>query len=440
MERAKLGAGGDFMRYALVNPNWTFTGSVYFGCPEPHLPLELAYAKRALEKAGHEAEIMDAHMFGLSLGELRARLEDFEPDFTVLSTAPTYLFWRCAQPELSVPEKTAAVIAEVAGVLVAVGPHPSSSPGSCLARLRADAVLRGEFEQALPLLAQEDWRGIPGLVFNWRGRLHGKDGRVQMADVARLPALIWSDEWIARHGHHHQRFDAAPLGPGAEVEASRGCPYSCVFCAREHFRSSYRKRPLAVVLAEIDGLLAKGVEYVYFIDELFLPDRVLLSELAARGLKFGIQTRIDLWKPRDLALLGRAGCVSMEAGLECPTPEGRAMLGKRSAMSTEQMVGMLALAKRAIPFVQTRLVDSGYENPEHVARWRERLRERGIWSNDPAPMFPYPGSTIYRRMWGEPDDLAWERALAQYLGSIERSNQVRGARAAPGRRGLVLSS
>ena len=29
------------MKVALVNPNWRFDGSIYFGCREPHLPLEL---------------------------------------------------------------------------------------------------------------------------------------------------------------------------------------------------------------------------------------------------------------------------------------------------------------------------------------------------------------------------------------------------------------
>ena len=28
------------MRFALVNPPWAFEGSIYFGCREPHLPLE----------------------------------------------------------------------------------------------------------------------------------------------------------------------------------------------------------------------------------------------------------------------------------------------------------------------------------------------------------------------------------------------------------------
>ena len=31
------------MKYALINPNWSFEGSIYFGCREPHLPLEFGY-------------------------------------------------------------------------------------------------------------------------------------------------------------------------------------------------------------------------------------------------------------------------------------------------------------------------------------------------------------------------------------------------------------
>ncbi len=37
------------MRFALVNPPWNFEGSIYFGCREPHLPLELGYSKALLE-------------------------------------------------------------------------------------------------------------------------------------------------------------------------------------------------------------------------------------------------------------------------------------------------------------------------------------------------------------------------------------------------------
>ena len=35
------------MKIALVNPAWSYDGSIYFGCRHEHLPLELGYAGAA---------------------------------------------------------------------------------------------------------------------------------------------------------------------------------------------------------------------------------------------------------------------------------------------------------------------------------------------------------------------------------------------------------
>ena len=94
------------MRVALLNPRWSFEGSIYFGCRDPHLPLEHGYTKALLETRGHEVLLLDAHLLDLGLDEVRAELRAFGPDMTVLTTAPTYLFWRCPPPELRVPQQT----------------------------------------------------------------------------------------------------------------------------------------------------------------------------------------------------------------------------------------------------------------------------------------------------------------------------------------------
>jgi B12-binding domain/radical SAM domain protein of rhizo-twelve system len=229
---------------------------------------------------------------------------------------------------------------------------------------------------------------------------------------------------IRRHDHHHHRFDAEPIGPGAEVEASRGCPYHCTFCAKENFRNTYRRRPANVVLEEIDALQRQGVEYIYFIDEIFLPHAELLRGLLGRGLKFGVQTRIDLWKPQALELLGRAGCVSAECGVESLTAEGRDRLVKHCRMTTEQLADRLLEAKRHIPFVQANLIAMPHDDGELVQRWCKQMRDAGVWANDPVPLFPYPGSPDYRRLWGEPDDTAWERAHDHYLDQFRAFSDV----------------
>src|SRR5512142_210329 len=94
------------MRYSLINPPWSFEGSIYFGCREPHLPLEYGYSKLLLERAGHEVQVIDAQLDGLTNAQVRGQAAAFHPDFTVVTTAPSYLFWRCAPPELRVPGET----------------------------------------------------------------------------------------------------------------------------------------------------------------------------------------------------------------------------------------------------------------------------------------------------------------------------------------------
>lgn len=342
---------------------------------------------------------------------------------TVLTTAPTYLFWRCAPPELRVPAALLRRLEGRAGRLVAVGPHASTTPGATIRKLGVEVAVMGECEETLSALADAEPAAVASVAWNDGGeiRLNGGPGAAAFID---LPALRWPPEWIGRHRHHHHRFDRPPAAPGAEVEASRGCPYACTFCAKDNFRDRFRRRRLAILLDEIDGLIAQGVEYLYFIDEIFLPHRPLLEALAARPVEFGVQTRLDLWKPEMIELLGAAGCVSIEAGVESITPEGRAALDKDCRLDTETLTNRLILAKRCVPFVQANLLLSAEDDAEAVRAWRDEVRRHGIWANDPVPLFPYPGSPAYRRRWGLPDDDAWERALDHYLGRFSDFSDI----------------
>ncbi len=412
------------MKVALVNPPWHFEGSIYFGCREPHLPLELGAAKLLLEQAGHQVLLLDGHLNQTSAADLADEIADFRPAFTVVTTAPSYLFWRCAPPELRVPREMIAALDGRGGAIVAVGPHGSATPRATLRKLGADVVLRGEPEEAIAALAaawpRTDVAGAATLV---RGDLL-LTGATQATRFEALGALHWPDEWIARHPHHHHRFDCTPTGSGAELEASRGCPYHCSFCAKIDFRDAYRRRDLPTLLGEIDRLAAQGATYLYFIDEIFLPWPALLEALALRRLQFGVQTRIDLWKPPLLELLGRAGCVSIEAGVESLTEDGRAALDKSCRMTTDELTERLLLARRHVPFVQANLIQTTGDDAGQIETWRARLQQGGVWANDPVPMFAYPSSPDYHARWGTPDDDAWERALDHYLAQFTRFSDI----------------
>ncbi len=410
------------MRFALINPSWNFEGSIYFGCQQPHLPLEFGYAKALLEERGHECILIDGQLDRLTPDEVIEQTAAFRPDFSVVTTAPSYLFWRCAPPEIRVPQELCARLKPLGGKIVVVGPHGSTTPRPTLRKTGADYVILGECEEVLPRLA-ENHEQLSSVAY-WSGDEIVVRGPNFASDMNRLHALCWPKASIAKHDHHHHRFDAPPQGPGAEMEASRGCPYHCTFCAKDNFRNNYRKRPLAVILRELDGLIESGVEYIYFIDEIFLPDAALLSGLAERKIKIGVQTRIDLWKEEAIEALARAGCVSIEAGVESITEAGRAYLDKKCKMSTEELTGRLTFAKQLVPFVQANLLAMTEDDADVVEGWRQKLEAHGVWANKPVPLFPYPGSPEYTRKWGAPDDFAWERAHDAYLNGFDSFSDI----------------
>ena len=289
------------MRYALLNPKWSFQGSTYFGCPEPHFPLELLSAREMLRAAGHEVLLIDAFMEDLTPEQVETRLNGFGEDFLVIPTAPSYLFWRCPQPELRVPKQWIAALGPRSTVVV-IGPHGSVTPNATLDKTGADIVLRGEPDQTLPQLASMPWEMIAGCC--WRERATGaykSAPGLGVVDMQAVPMLDYSDYPVERHRHLHHIFPgngADHLMRGAEVEFARGCPYSCTFCNKTLFRNKYRERRLEAVVAEIDQLIARGVDYIYFIDEIFgvgKTVRGLLEEIAKRPVSIGFQTRIDLW-------------------------------------------------------------------------------------------------------------------------------------------------
>ncbi|MDG4878753.1 TIGR04295 family B12-binding domain-containing radical SAM protein [Mesorhizobium sp. WSM4935] len=416
------------MKVALVNPRWTYEHSIYFGCRQPHLPLELGYCKALLEANRHEVLMLDGQLQDLDNAALAERVAAFGANMTVVTTAPTYLFWRCAPPELRVPAEFLKHLAGRGGRTVAVGPHGSATPAPTLRKLGVDIVVRGECEEVVAELAGcDDWSAVPHTAW-LDGDAPSSNGGVAVSRFLDHPALHWPSDWIAAHAHHHHRFDANQKGFGAEVEASRGCPYNCSFCAKIDFRDTYRRRNHDAIIAEIDGLIAQGVGYVYFIDEIFLPQKALLEALIGRDVQFGVQTRIDLWKPELLELLGEAGCVSIEAGLESLTVEGREMLAKRCRLGTEELAALLVDARRHVPFVQANLIGVVEDDPALVDYWRKHLIDNGVWANEPVPLYPYPSSPSYRELWGEPDDLAWERAHEHYLASFRTFSDIQDQR------------
>ena len=403
------------MRFALINPDWNFTGSTYFGCRDPHIPLELLFSADKVKEAGHEALVIDAQTDKLSLAEVRTHVSAFDPDFLVIPSAPSYLFWRCPPPEVRVPAEWFRGIGGRAKKIL-VGPHSSATPLAAMRKTGADIVIKGECDQVIADLASQSWDLLDGVCYrDDQGREHVGAG-LAVVDMKTLGALDFKNYSVEKHSHRHHVFHGE--GRGAELEFARGCPWNCTFCNKQLFRNKFRERDVNAVLLEIDRLIERGVDYIYFIDEIFGVGKNvqrLLEGIAERNVQIGFQTRIDLWNEDLLDLLGRAHTISVECGIESITEEGREELNKNCRMTTERITELLIYAKQRIPWVQANLILTEKDDKNEIRRWQEHLKGYGVWVSEPVPMFPFPGSPLYVQTFGAPpDDLAWERAHHYY--------------------------
>jgi anaerobic magnesium-protoporphyrin IX monomethyl ester cyclase len=405
------------MKFALVNPAWDFRGSIYFGCQEPHYPLELLFSFDQIHAAGHEPFLIDAHSDHIALEQVKERVQQIEPDFLVIPTAPSYLFWRCPPPELRVPQQWFREL-DCGAVKVAIGPHGSATPAATLRKLNCDVVLRGEPDQILPKLPSVPWSELEGCCWKSAAGEHIASSSA-VTDMRSLGALKFDNYNVEAHTHRHHVFSGE--GRGAELEFARGCPWACSFCNKTLFRNKYRERDVDAVLQEVDRLIARGVNYIYFIDEIFGVGRNvqhLLDELAPRPITIGLQTRIDLWDEESLDRLGRAHCISMECGVESITEQGRDELNKNCRLSTERLSELLIYARGRIPWVQGNLILTEHDNRADIKNWQAHLKAHDVWVSEPVPMYPFPGTPDYLKMFGAPDDYAWERAHRYYLGTF----------------------
>jgi anaerobic magnesium-protoporphyrin IX monomethyl ester cyclase len=144
----------------------------------------------------------------------------------------------------------------------------------------------------------------------------------------------------------------------------------------------------------------------------------LLEELSDRRINIGLQTRIDLWDENSLDLLGRAHCISMECGIESITDEGRDELNKNCRLTTDRLTELLIHARTRVPWVQANLILTEHDQRAKIRAWQDHLKAHGVWVSEPVPMFPFPGTPDYLKMWGIPDDRAWERAHQYYLSTF----------------------
>lgn len=113
------------------------------------------------------------------------------------------------------------------------------------------------------------------------------------------------------------------------VQASRGCPMRCEFCASSVlYTRKYKQKPKELVLAEIRQLKAMFPRpFVEFVDDNTFVDKrywkELLPELAELEIRWFAETDVSVADdPEMLESMRKAGCKQVLIGFESPVEDG----------------------------------------------------------------------------------------------------------------------
>ncbi|AQS66430.1 hypothetical protein B1H29_05355 [Streptomyces pactum] len=384
------------------------------------MPLEFAYLAGASSGTA-EIRIFDGYAAGAGPGDLSEQVAEFAPTCVVVTTTPSLLYWRC--PPMSVDAVATAVTAVRQAAdcpVVLIGPHPTFTPDWTLEHTGADACWRGAFERDLaPLLGHGLDRGSRHLHIRSRaGAGPPPDAGIAVLHPAQLPTAAFThfDRSLTYAPHmwcvtDEERRRLTPLVSGALLESSRGCPWTCAYCAKGPVRDRFARRPLQRLSAELRELVDRGVDYVFFIDETFNvpgPDlRALLAQLARLPLSFGFQGRADLMSSAMTDALAQAGCVYAELGVDVVSDSLAKEIGRRQHL--ERCERGIDTARAALPVVRFNRLN--LRTVDYLDIYEQD--DTDDWDYPPDPAYPYPGAPLGEALMKHYGRTAFDWAFAQ---------------------------
>ncbi len=188
-----------------------------------------------------------------------------------------------------------------------------------------DYSIIGEGEQTAhelirSLSLNEEVNAISGLAYLNNGKLIQTAPRIKLKEMGDLPLpardAIPLEKYLNVWKKHHGKSTA-------NISTQRGCPYTCKWCSTAVYGQSYRRRPAALVVEEIQLLQSNyGVEALWFVDDVFTISHKWLSSLHSEMIQknvkidFEIITRAERLNEGILKMLKEMGCFRIWIGAE----------------------------------------------------------------------------------------------------------------------------
>ncbi|MEI6631159.1 MAG: radical SAM protein [bacterium] len=289
--------------------------------------LGVGYLSSYLKKHGHQVHLLfDPRQFAKAYIQnkklagyfskekyLLRRLQEIKPDLIGFSVVTANYQWG-----LSLAKK----IKEYFDIpIIFGGVHPTLVPERVIRQEAVDMVCIGEAEEAILELAESSDKrtDIRNIYFKRDNAVIANPLRPLEQDLDKYP---FPDERLF--------YELLPSSYRitTSVITSRGCPYSCTYCANHSFVSLYkgqryvRRRSVDNVLGELKERKERfKTRHFVFMDDVFATDINWLKEFIPRykkeiGLSFNCLAHPSLVNEDIIGLLKEAGCSTIDFGLQ----------------------------------------------------------------------------------------------------------------------------
>ncbi|MBD3272259.1 MAG: radical SAM protein [Elusimicrobia bacterium] len=312
-------------------------------------------------------------------------------------------------------------------VIIFGGMHASALPEETLKHPCVDAVITGEGEQAIVEVAAH-----PELYRNTKKILH----KEYIADLDTVP--FPDRRAIKQERNIQQAYQDNGIRIGS-IFSSRGCPFSCRFCASSAvWEKTIRYRSAENILEEYERLTCDfTIDFVKFSDDTFTIKKDLVSNFCELKIKsgnnvpWGCNVRADAISNDLLKLMRAAGCAEVWIGVESGSPR---ILKDMCKGITVPNIKRIFKATKELGFYRRAYMLLGMPNEsmDDIRASEELIDEINPDAVGFTILAPYPGSSFYNHHihrdvdWSQVDEYGNMMTSTKHLSNaMLRSEQKR---------------
>ena len=390
---------------------------------QPYPPLGTITAAAYVRENGFDVSLFDTNLADGST-DIIPLIEKEKPEYLVIyDDGFNYLTKMC----LTLMRDAAFELIQIGkkqGCKVIVSSSDSTDHFEQYIDKGADVILLGEGEMSLLETIQafeknNDLAPINGIVYKAGDEIKNTGRRTVINDLDTLPMAAWDlvkmDDykkvWHQNHGYF-----------SLNIATTRGCPYSCNWCAKPIYGRKYNTRSPQNVANEIEYLISEfGASYFWVCDDIFGLKPGWVQEfrdiVKSRKLEFKymIQSRVDVMlKDDSIDALAESGLDIVWVGAESGSQ--KVLDAMEKGIKVEQIYEARKKLKehgvRVAFFLQL-----GYpgETREDIQQTEKMLLELMPEDIGISVSYPLPGTKFYEMVkddlkqkanWTDSDDLS----------------------------------